>query len=402
MIEKWKTKLNNGCKIGAIIMDLSKAFDTLNHDLLLSKLCAYGFCSKSINFLKSYLSDRKQRCKIGDRFSEFLKIICGVPQGSILGPLLFNIFLNDLFLFIEKCELCNYADDNTLYAYHKEAEIVLQCLERDFSKMSEWFKQNSMILNPKKCHFMMIGDSTEGPDFNFEGTTINYCTKAKILGVTIDNKLSFNSHINNIYNIIYNNINNICVIANQKLNALSRVSSHMNRDQIRLTFTSFVKSIFNYCPLIWMFSTKTSPTKINSIHKRSLRLILNDYTSDYEKLLFMTKNVDIHQHCNRTLMVEVFKFLNGLSPDIINEIFVLQNNPHNLRFAKLFQTDNPHIRRYGLDTVTYRSGQLWGMLPSKLRESNSLQIFKDNIRNWKFDHCPCNICRSYIANVGYI
>ena len=71
---------------------------------------------------------------------------------------------------------------NTLYAaYHKGGEIVLQCLERDFSKMSEWFKQNSMILNPKKCHFMMIGDSTEGPDFNFEGTTIKYCTKAKII-----------------------------------------------------------------------------------------------------------------------------------------------------------------------------------------------------------------------------
>ena len=99
---------------------------------------------------------------------------------------------------------------------------------------------------------MMIGNSTEGPDFNFEGTTIKYCTEGKILGVTIDNKLSFSPHINNI-----------CVIANQKLSALSRVSSHMNRDQIRLTFTSFVKSIFNYCPLIWMFSTKTSLTKIN-------------------------------------------------------------------------------------------------------------------------------------------
>lgn len=114
MIETWKAKLNTGCKIGVLIMDLSKAFDTLNHDLLITKLQAYGFDCNATAFLRGYLNNRYQRCKVGDIFSEWERIITGVPQGSILVPLFFNIFINDLFLCVEHSTLCNYADDNTL------------------------------------------------------------------------------------------------------------------------------------------------------------------------------------------------------------------------------------------------------------------------------------------------
>ena len=118
--ETWKSKINNGCKVSALVMDLSKAFDTLNHNLLIAKLDAYGFDENSLLFVKSYLSNNRfQRSKIGDSFSLRRQIITGVPQSSILGPLLFNIFINDIFLFAVKASLCNYADDNTLYAFDK-------------------------------------------------------------------------------------------------------------------------------------------------------------------------------------------------------------------------------------------------------------------------------------------
>ena len=102
MIESWKVRLNNGSKVGVIIMDLSKGFDSLNHELLLlAKLKAYGLDKNSVRFMKSYLTNRLQSCKINNSFSEWGKVLNGVPQGSILGPLLFNILLNDIFLFLQ-------------------------------------------------------------------------------------------------------------------------------------------------------------------------------------------------------------------------------------------------------------------------------------------------------------
>ena len=116
MIENWKAQLNKRQKIDVIIMDLSKAFATLNHNLLVAKLEAYGLDLNAASFIKSYYTNRYQRCKIGDSFSEWERIIAGVAQGSILGSIFFNIFINDIFLYIENSDLCNYADDSTLYA----------------------------------------------------------------------------------------------------------------------------------------------------------------------------------------------------------------------------------------------------------------------------------------------
>ena len=117
MLEIWKKVLDKGGYICAIFMDLSKAFDTLNHDLLIAKLGAYGFETDALRYMKSYLTNRKQRVRVNKTFSEWERITTGVPQASILGPLLFNIFLNNLFLFISNSSLSNYADDNTLYTF---------------------------------------------------------------------------------------------------------------------------------------------------------------------------------------------------------------------------------------------------------------------------------------------
>ena len=161
MLERWKKTLHKGGYICAIFMDLSKAFDTLNHKLLIAKLGAYGFDTKALYYIKSYLDNREQRIRVNSNFSSWQEIIARVLQGSILGPLLFNIFVNDLFLFVSSSNLSNYADDNTLYTYSYNLEEVKDVLRKYLNKVIEWFFENYVVLNAGKCYFMCFGKNTE-------------------------------------------------------------------------------------------------------------------------------------------------------------------------------------------------------------------------------------------------
>ena len=129
LIEKWKKSLDIGGVFGALLTDLSKAFDCLPRELLIAKLDPYGFDKSSLKLIHSYLSNRKQRVKINGRYSSWSEILFGVPQGSILGPLLFNIFICDMFYFLEDFDISNYADDSTPYLAGKSAEFVVNNLE---------------------------------------------------------------------------------------------------------------------------------------------------------------------------------------------------------------------------------------------------------------------------------
>ena len=135
-------------------MDLSKAFDTINHNLLIAKLNAYSFSKPALSYILSYLRNRSQRTKINNTFSSWKHTNSGVPQGSFLGPLFFNIFINDIFNFVNHSHLSNYADDNTLYCFDKDINIIKEKLHSDFESLEKWFFHNCMVLNPGKCHFM--------------------------------------------------------------------------------------------------------------------------------------------------------------------------------------------------------------------------------------------------------
>ena len=192
LLQSWQQVLYKGGFIGTILMDLSKAYDCIPHNLLIAKLECYGVDKASLRLLLDYLTRRKQRTKIGSSFSSWCHINTGVPQRSILGPLLFNIFINDLFFSIQKSEVCNFADDNTLFCGDKNLNLVYFNLNSDLSNVMDWFKINSPKANSRKFQFMVLGVNKNNCfNVNLAGKVIPSSNEVKLLGITIDYELKF-------------------------------------------------------------------------------------------------------------------------------------------------------------------------------------------------------------------
>ena len=160
-LEKWRACLDNKGSCGVLLTDLSKAFDRLIHDLLIAKLSAYGFDYNSLKLIYSYLTNRLQRIRINSKYSSWNDIIYGVPQGSILGPLLFNIYLSDLFISCKNSNIANYADDNSPYSCSVDIESVISQLESDTEILLHWVSINGLKANPDKFHLILSDSSTE-------------------------------------------------------------------------------------------------------------------------------------------------------------------------------------------------------------------------------------------------
>ena len=274
-------------------------------NLLIAKLHAYGFSNETLMLLVSYLTGRKQCVKNNIIFSFYKKIISGVPQGSILGPILFNIFINDIFVLLSADDIHNFADDNTITALSETIQDLINALQNKTERAIKWMENNNMIAksdNFKPIILTKDRKDNSNLELNFCEKKIKTSDKVQFLGITIDQRLSFEQHISEI-----------CRKASGQLNALTRLGSYLRVETRQAAVDAFILANFNYCPVVCYFSTSKQMQKIEQMQGRALRFILNGYKLDYESLLVESNNVTMEVKRMRSLCIEVFKTLNGLN-----------------------------------------------------------------------------------------
>ena len=232
MLKKWKSAVDKGKYFRALLTDLPKAFDCISHELILAKLHAYGFSLRALRLIHSYLTNRKQRTRVHGKYISWEIILFGVPQASILGPLLFNIFRCDLFLIMKETSFASYADDNTPYVTAENLDEVIKSLEKDSIKLFQWFSDNQMKANYNKCHLLVSGKNNV--TMNASGFKIKNSECEKLLEIKVDCGLKFENYLSGV----------------NKINALSRVTPFMILSKKKMLMNYFFMSQFSYCPLV--------------------------------------------------------------------------------------------------------------------------------------------------------
>ena len=277
-----------------------------------------------------------------------------------------------------------------LIQIERNVDLVINRLTNDMSILIKWFNDNFFIMNADKCH-LLITNHDNDISINIDGEIINGSKTVKLLGVKIDSKLHFDDHVSNICNKV-----------SQQLHALTRISNLMNKDKLRFILKAFIESQFSYCPLIWMFHSRTMNNRINRLHDRALRLVYKDTNLSFEELLEIDNSFTIHHRNLQRLAIKMYKVKNNLSPPFMKNIFPESENPYNLCAKPEFESYNIRTVYTGSETISYRGPKTWALVPDGIKNSISLNVFKRKIKEWKPVGCTCRICKVYIHGIGFI
>ena len=317
-------------------------------------------------FINSYLKGRKQRTKINSSYSAFAEILFGVPQGSILGPLLFNIYISDLFIENSDIDIANYADDYTPYACSLDLDFVMFKLQKNTERIFRWFYNNNLISNAEKSH--LIVSTKKNLEIQVSGRSTRNEDSVKLLGIDLNNDLNFEYHVNQL-----------CKKASNKLHALARIAKYMDINKRIMFMKAFLSSQFSYCPLIWMFHSRKIENRINSIHKRALKLAYQDSPDlTFQELLANKKSISVHQKNLQLLATEIFKSKIGVTPELMNDIFHFVERPYNLRSDYELERKRDHTVHHGSESLSSLAPKLWDLLPNSIKNSASQGIQNKN------------------------
>ena len=267
----------------------------------------------------------------------------------------------------------------------KSLPDLVRVLENEADSALSWLERNEMIANPNKFHALFVKKdqtNTSGINLNFQGHSIKSEETVKLLGVTLDYKLNFDPHISNL-----------CKKAAAQLNVLKRLKSFIGFAEKEVLVQSFVYSNFNYCPLVWYFSSPESLQKIERIQERALRFLYNDHKSSYDDLPTRSKKCTMQVARQRTLCIEIFKTIRNLNPPSMHSIFSSRILKHPSRNPKNLKHFRPNQVTFGSKSLKAIGPQIWNCLPNELKSADNLNSFKCMITRWDGPSCKCNVCK---------
>ena len=368
---------NGQCSMG-VFLDLSKAFDTVNHDILINKLNFYGITGHSNKLFQSYLENRKQFVNVNGVDSNLLPLTCGVSQGSILGPILFLIYVNDAQFVTRAIHLLLYADDMNLLYKHKEIERMVSVINEELESLYDWLLANKLSVNLSKTKFVLFGTKNKLLNIskNFphiplklSGQYIERETHTKFLGVIIDEEISWNRQIEYVTHKISKNIG-----------ILYKVRHYLSLDILLNLYYNLIYPYISYCTLIWGSNYKSKLDPIHILQKRALRAItLSERRSASRPIFKKLEVLNIFEIVDYQLAELAFRYSVDQLPDIFSSYFTDLTSlyPYETRSksSKNFHLPRPNLN-HGKFGLKYASAKVWNSVPTGLKDCTSLKLFK--------------------------
>ena len=370
-LEEWTDLVDQGYPVDIIYMDFQKAFDSVPHRRLIMKIKAYGIDGYVLKWLEDFLVGRRQRVVIGKDSSNWAEVVSGIPQGSVLGPLLFVIYINDIPNGIQSL-MKIFADDTKMYRALKTPADNID-LQNDIFTIENWSKQWQMPFNVPKCHALHLGFNNQKLDYSVNSTGIESVKTEKDLGIVIDEKLDFNIHVLEMVKK-----------ANRSLGCIRRTIKYKDREIVLPLYKAYVRSRLEYGSSVWNPYQVQQTQRIERVQRRATKMIHDISHLDYETRLKELKLPSLQYRRRRADMHQVFKIINRLER-IEPDAFFRPNaqkkvtRGHNKRFYK--PKPRLNIRK---NTFSVRVVNDWNSLPQNLIDSGTLEEFKVNLdEHWR-------------------
>ena len=361
--EKVTYELDKGNAVDLIYLDFCKAFDKVPHGRLIKKLEAHGVRGNILEWIKSWLAQRRQRVSIEGEFSDWVDVTSGVPQGSILGPILFLIYINDLEVGLSS-DLGKFADDSKLLK-SIQSDLDVEALRNDLSKLELWAKKWLMEFNTDKCSVMHLGHNNPSAEYRLFNKQLIVSDKERDLGVIVDNKLKFKEQCNSVVSK-----------ANATLGMIKRTIVSRNTKVITKLYKALVRPKLEYCVQAWRPYLKQDIDKIERVQRRASKLISGYRSLSYGNRLNLTGLTTLDDRRDRGDMIELFKLKQGLTKMDISKFVVsnsdLRTRGHSYKLAK--NRSRLDLRKH---FFSQRVVNKWNSLPSYVVEASSVNVFKN-------------------------
>ena len=369
VMEDFNNFIDNHDDIDVIYLDFRKAFDSVPHERLALKLQEHGFTGKLLQWIRDFLANRSQRVRVGNDFSEKGKVLSGIPQGSILGPVLFTVFINDLPDNIESiCKV--FADDTKIYDSPKNNTII----QNDLCKLEEWSNIWQLYFNTTKCKVLHIGRNNPELDYKMKlgdsHINLTKCDNEKDLGVTFDKLLTFDVHISNAINK-----------GNKMLGLVKRSFSFLDQSTFLMLYKALIRPHLEYGNLIWHPYLKRQSAAIEKVQRRATKILPNLKDKEYEQRLKSLNLPSLKARRIRGDLIQAYKIFNDVDDLDPNQLFPTNPNDRSLRNSsnKIFK---PHYNtKEKKNSFSYRIADRWNKLPEHIKNAPSTNSFKNQVDN---------------------